>query len=77
MRKTHLVACLAQGLGQAVVAVVEGGDPPLCFGEAVFEHPYMAWGLGHLPAQGIDFLLEERRSTAQVGIVCRLARSRS
>ena len=75
LERDHLVARLAQGLREAVVAVVERGDAGLRLGEAVFEHAHVAWRFGDLRAEQFDFLLEERSATARVGIG--LARSLS
>ena len=71
----HLVAGLAQRVGEPLVAVAERGQPGLGLGQPVLEQAHVARRLGDLRPQQLEFLLEERGAAAQVRIVAGRVRS--
>ena len=73
LERDHLVARLAQGLGQPLVAVGQRGDARLRLGEPLLEHAHVPRRLGDLRPQQFEFLLEERGAAAQVRVVAHRA----
>ncbi len=73
----HLVAGLAQRLGQPVVAVAQRGDPTLRLGEPFLEHAHVPRRFGDLGTEQLDLLLQEGSPAADVRAVGVTVRARA
>ena len=73
----HLLAGVAQRVGQALVAVGQRGDAGLRLGEAILEQAQVPGGLGHLRAQQFELLFEAGRATSQIRVGARGPRRRA
>ncbi len=69
LERDHLVAGIAQGLGQPLVALGQARGAGLRLGQPVFEQPDVARRLGDFRPQQVDLLLEVVRAVPQVLIV--------
>src|SRR4051794_25278096 len=69
LERDQLLACLAQGRGELVVALRQERRATLGLGQALLEHPHLAGAVGHLAAQEADLLLEVGDLTQQAGDV--------